>query len=458
MPRVQADGVVRSRAGSARLAALIVATLAAANAYATNPWAEHPIPLLGPDDDVLSVAITTGFEYDQLTGHPFYVTYEVQDAVAQTHVLYLQRWDGSFWASPVELGENLVPVLSNPSIAASPGHVTVVAHEKVGLNGCTSLKEFDYDVATGDVNATRILDDGDETPGGTCEDTGHAHIVWSSVDSTYHTCWTRKEGGAAGDGVFCSKRATGALAWSAAEGVGTADRAQDHVTLAVGPTLGNRRVAYHDATTGINNDAHEVKLKMFRSGAWYDYDTFLVPDGTAVPQPGKQQRPFVALSSDGKMHVTWEDAPAVGGQVVKYVRCLNATANGCDADAEWEFNNVALSEIGILSAHFPHLAISAARTWISFEQWPGGGLKDVVVVNRCLSAPFTGAWTTEDPYPDDDLDEYTEEYGTPHIATRSLGNLYLAPAIQVGTVTLREVVNTARHEGVLYTRAEPPCN
>jgi hypothetical protein len=197
---------------------------------------------------------------------------------------------------------------------------------------------------------------------------------------------------------------------------------------------------------------------MFRSDAWWDYDTFLLPDGPVSPQPGKQQRPFVALAGDGKMHVTFEDDPAIGSQVVKYVRCVNSTANGCDEDAEWEFNNVALSETGILSAHFPHLAISSARTWISFEQWLGGGLKDISVVHRCLSAPFTQPWTTSDPYPDDILNEYTEEYGTPHIATRTLGNLFAVPGTQVGTVTLRAIPTTTRHQGMLYTRSEPACN
>jgi hypothetical protein len=440
----------RRTAYSAGLVVLLALLTPATSAWAD--WTEHVVPAVGPDDDVLSVAITQSAEYDALFGHDFYITYEVRDAVALTHVLYLQKWNGSFWAAPVALGDSLVPILSNPSIAASPGHVTVVGHEEMA-NGCLALKEYDYEIDTGTVDATRILDDGDTDPAIGCEDTGHSHIVWSPSDSTYHACWTRKEGGAAGDGVFCSKRGVSPLVWDAPTGVAASDRAQDHVTLAVN-SLGNRRVAYHD-DTALGNSAQEVKLRMFRSGAWYDYNTFALPQG-AAPQPGMQQRPFVALESSGKMHVTWEDGPVLN-RVVKYARCLNGTPNGCDTGAEWEFNNVAISEAAALHAHFPHLVISSARTWISYQQALANGVNDVAVLHRCVNAAFNGAWTISDPYPPDDLDEYTEEYGTPHIATRLLGNIFIVPPTQIGTVTLRQVPSTARYEAVLYTRSEPVC-
>lgn len=443
---------VRRRLGAlcARLVMLLAMLTPATIAWAD--WTEYAVPAVGPDDDVLSVAIIQSADYDPLYGHDFYVTYEVQDTVAQTHVLYLQKWNGSFWAAPVALGASLVPILSNPSIAASPGHVTVVGHEEQA-DGCLALKEYDYDIATGDVNATRILDDGETFADMDCEDTGHSHIVWSPSDSTYHACWTRKEGGSAGDGVFCSKRAVSALAWDAPTGVAASVRAQDHVTLAIN-SLGNRRVAYHDIT-GVGNDFHEVKLRMFRSSGPFDYNTFVLPQGGA-PQLGTQQRPFVALESSGKMHAAWEDGPLFN-RVVKYARCLNSTPNGCDTGAEWEFNNVAISQAGVLHAHFPHLAISSDRTWISYQQALVSGVNDVAVLHRCVSAPFNGAWTISDPYPADDLDEYTEEYGTPHIATRLVGSLSIVPATEIGTVTLRQVPSTARYEALLYVRSEPVC-
>jgi hypothetical protein len=216
----------------------------------------------------------------------------------------------------------------------------------------------------------------------------------------------------------------------------------------------NRRIAYHDATTGIGDDAHDARLTMFRSGASWDYNTYRVPDGTAVPQPGKQERPFLALDGADKMHVAWEDGPT-GSQVIKYARCLNSTPNGCNADLEWEFNNVAISQAAV-SAHFPHLAFGYARSWISYQQELATGLNEVVVLHRCLSAPNSSAWTASDPYPADDRDEFTEEYGTPHIATRSLG--LIDTPLEVGTVTLREILGTGRYAGVLYTRSEPICN
>jgi hypothetical protein len=268
-------------------------------------------------------------------------------------------------------------------------------------------------------------------------------------------CWTRKEGGASGDEVYCSKRAAAAAAWDAPEAVVTDGRTQDHVTLAL-TSAAKRRVAFHDDATGSGSDDDDARVRMYRSAAWFDYDTYRVPDGTAVPQPGRQEHPFVALDGGNKMHVAWEDG-LVGSQVIKYVRCVNVSADGCDEDLEWEFNNVAISESGVLSAHFPHLAVSGARTWISYQQALAGGLNDVAVLHRCLSAPNSRAWTLSDPYPADDLDEFTEEYGTPHIATRTRGAASLLP-VEVGTVTLREVAGTGRYEAVLYTRSEPVCN
>jgi hypothetical protein len=436
------------------LVLLLAAVGLAAEASAQNPWIEHVIPAVGVNDNVLAVAVTRSSEYSWLSGHSFYVAYEVDDTVAQTHVLYLQKWDGSaFWAAPVELFSSPVPILNNPSIAASPGHVTVVGHEQIA--GCQALKEFDYDVATGTVSATRVIDDGDEVAGGGCEEVGHSHIVWSPGDSTYHVCWTRKEGGVAGDEVYCAKRAATAAAWGAPESVATNGGTQDHVTLAL-TSAAKRRVAFHDDSSGFGTDADDARVRMYRSASWFDYDTYRVPDGTAVPQPGRQERPFVALDGGDKMHVAWEDGLS-GSQVIKYVRCVNLGADGCDEDAEWEFNNVAISEAGVLSAHYPHLAVSAARTWISYQQALPSGLNDVAVLHRCLSAPNSRAWTLSDPYPAEDRDEFTEEYGTPHIATRSRGTASLLP-VEVGTVTMREVLGTGRYEAVLYTRTEPVCN
>jgi hypothetical protein len=269
-------------------------------------------------------------------------------------------------------------------------------------------------------------------------------------------CWTRKEGGANGDETYCSHRAANAIGWSAPEDIGGGSGAQDHATLALS-SAAKRRIVYHDSTTGLGANAHEIRLRTYRSGAWWDYTSYLLPDELPVPQLGRQDRPFVALDSAGKIHVAWEDGP-LGGQVIKYTRCVNATANGCDQDAEWEFNNVGISDAGALNAHFPHMAISSERTWVSYQQALPSGLDEVVLLHRCLGTPNGEAWLVSDPYPADDLDESTEEYGTPHVATRTLGFNALIPT-QVGVVTRREVTAGAgRYEAVLYTSTEPACN
>lgn len=260
--------------------------------------------------------------------------------------------------------------------------------------GTLGLKEHEYEIDTHLITQRTIGYDN------VCTSIGHSHIVWSPVDSRYHACWTRKEGGAAGDEVYCSSRAPTEPVWSAPEAISNgAPNDQDHATLAIKPFgQSTRRVAYHDATSSFGNDAHEAVVAMYRPGG--SRADYRVPDGTASPQPGWQDRPFVAVDGDGKMHVVWEDGP-FGNEVVKYVRCVHSTPSGCDEDREWEFNNVAISEPGIDWAQSPHMAIRFDRIWISYEQRLIGGAvnRDVVVRHRCTDAPFTRAWTLSDPYP-----------------------------------------------------------
>jgi len=235
-----------------------------------------------------------------------------------------------------------------------------------------------------------------------------------------------------------------------------AARNQDHATIAINSN-GNGRVAYHDVTGATNND-NEAKLIMFKPAG--SSITYLLPDGAPSPQPGWQDRPFIALDGAGKMHAAWEDGPT-GSEGIKYVRCLYSTPGGCDDDLEWEFNNVTISEAGVVWARTPHLTITSARTWISYEQELAVGTKEVKVLDRCLSAPFTGAWTLSHPQSDINMgaltNEFTEELGTPHIASRSRGWAALYP-VEVGTVTLRQNATTGLYEGILYTKTEPPCS
>jgi hypothetical protein len=422
---------------------------------AAHAWTEYVIysPALGSGENVVSVALAPSTDFSPLLGDAYYLAFEVSNGATQS--LYLQKWyASSFLASPILLNGALNG-LHNPSVTTRPGHVTISAHYPI--TSCAGvvlgLKEYDYDVVTGTIDASRVIDAG----GGTCSSAGHSHIIWSPLESLYHVCWTRKEGGVTGDEVYCATRAPGAAAWSPAESISLgATNAQDHATVAINAAGANgRRVAYHDATTGMGNDANEAVLAMFKPAG--DRTDFLLPNGTPTPQSGWQDRPFIAVDSTGKMHAAWEDGPN-NNEVIKYARCINTTPKGCDTDAEWEFNNVAISEPGINWAHTPHLITTFARTWISYEQALIGGAvaKDVVVLHRCLSAPFTQAWTLTDPYPADDRNEFTEEYGTPHIASRKLGQLSSTP-IEIGTVTLRQNPVTTLYEGILYTLPEPPC-
>ena len=108
-------------------------------------------------------------------------------------------------------------------------------------------------------------------------------------------------------------------------------------------------------------------------------------------------------------------------------------------------------------ARYPHLSISALRTWISYEQ-EIAGRNEVRVLHRCLSAPYTQAWTLTDPWAGTD-NEYTEEYGTPHMDTRSALLVGLPPTVVVtaGTVSLRYNAVTGYYDGVLYEMPEPAC-
>lgn len=258
--------------------------------------------------------------------------------------------------------------------------------------------------------------------------------------------------------MFCSQRTAGTAAWDVpADNISAAAaRNQDHATIAINSN-GNGRVAYHDVTGATNND-NEAKLIMFKPAG--SSITYLLPDGAPSPQPGWQDRPFIALDGAGKMHAAWEDGPT-GSEGIKYVRCLYSTPGGCDDDLEWEFNNVTISEAGVVWARTPHLTITSARTWISYEQELAVGTKEVKVLDRCLSAPFTGAWTLSHPQSDINMgaltNEFTEELGTPHIASRSRGWAALYP-VEVGTVTLRQNATTGLYEGILYTKTEPPCS
>jgi hypothetical protein len=421
-----------------------------------SAWTEHLIyaPALGTNENVVSVALAPSSDFAPIVGEAFYVVFEVEDPITQTHKLYLQKWTGStFWVTPVALDSTAVPLLYNPSITIGPGTVTIAAHYDNA--GCVGLKEYSYNIATGFVDATRVIDDGNQIPGANCEDIGHSHIVWSPADSTYHVCWTRKEGAGTGDEVYCSKRIDTALVWDAPENIcGFCNllNNQDHATIAINAS-GNRRVAYHDDIGGGGNNPHEATLAMYKPLG--NKVTYHVPNGAAAPQPGWQDRPFIALDSTGKMHVAWEDGPT-GNEVIKYVRCLYSTPGGCNANAEWEFNNVAISQAAAVRARYPHLMITFERTWISYEQELGNGTNDVVVLHRCLNVPNNQAWTISDPYPADNRNEFTEEYGTPHIASRSTGVAALYPT-EVGTVTLRQDPFTGLYEGILYTRSEPSC-
>jgi hypothetical protein len=447
---------------------LIGALGLAAGAQAQSVWAEHVIYSPRTGENVVSVALAplsapnTSFAPVVVNPDPvllgvqdFYVVFEVEDP---SHKLYLQKWNGTaFWAHSVELDSGPIGILYNPSITTRAGHVTISAH--YDASGCIGLREYDYDTATGTIDDTREIDNGNEIPdpAGNCEDVGHSHIVWSAADSTYHVCWTRKEGGGAGDEVYCSKRVETANSWDApgniCGGPCSIPNNQDHSTIAIN-SLGSRRLAYHDQTTNVGINDNEAMLALYKPLG--SKVTYRLPPGTA-PQPGWQDRPFIALDGDGKIHGAWEAGPN-GSEVIQYARCVNSTPNGCDAAAEWEFNNVAISEAGAVRARFPHLMIANRRTWISYEQ-VSNGTNDVVVLYRCLGVPNGDAWTISDPYPADDRDEYTEEYGTPHIAARATGVSGIF-ASQVGTVTLRRIPKTipVRYQGILYTRSDPPCS
>lgn len=433
------------------LAAVLAVLVTAAPAQA---WTEHVVysPTAGSASGVISIALAD-------LSNAFYVVFEVQDTTSATHSLYLQKWSGGvFWAAPVLLDSHVGQWIYNPSITARPGHVTVSAHQRNGACAgiVEGLREYDYDTATGLVDSSRSID-----AAAACQTVGHSHIVFSPGDSLYHVCWTRKTGtgaGGTGDEVMCSSRAAGSIAWAAAtnlNGVAGLANDQDHATVAVKQATNNtRRTAFHDATTAANNDAHEAQVFMDKPGG--TTVGYRVPDGTASPQPGWQDRPFIALSSDDKLHVAWEDGPN-GSEVVKYVRCVNSTPDGCDSDPEWEFNNVGISDPAATRARYPHLSISALRTWISYEQVIAGR-NEIRVLHRCLSAPNGQAWTLTDPWSGTD-DEYTEEYGTPHMDTRSIIILGLNPTVVVtaGTVSLRLNATTGYYDGVLYEMTEPAC-
>jgi hypothetical protein len=214
---------------------------------------------------------------------------------------------------------------------------------------------------------------------------------------------------------------------------------------------------FHDQTANTGSDDNEARLFMDQpSGATIEYR---VPNGAPLPQPGWQDRPFVALSSDNKIHVAWEGG-VMNGEVIKYERCVNDTPLGCDNVAEWEFNNVGISDPAATRARYPHLAITSRRTWISFEQLIAGR-REVMVAHRCLSAAFNAAWTLDDPYKGLN-DEYTEEYGTRHIAARTGIQLNPPPApptpiVVVGTVSLRFNTATGYYDGMLYEMTEQGC-
>lgn len=448
-----------------------------------SPWRAHPFytpDVSQSEENVVAVAVASGAEESsgsrQFSGtslkQSFYIVFEVRELTLADdyHALYLQKWDGSnFWSEPKLLTTITIPAnpvaktFYNPSITSRPGHVTVSAHYRVNDSGpnrnVVGLKEHDYEIATDSVNMTRIIDAGG--PSGS-DDVGHNQIVWSGATSTYHVCWTQKEKAPLGiedDQVYCSKRAATDAAWEARQFVDTGAGNQDHGTVAI-TASGNRRVAYHSKdATGI--DTNDIKLRMYRSSAWFDYDTYTLPEGSPLPQPGSQNHPFVALDASGKIQVAWEDEGATGNMVIKFARCLNSTANGCDDISEWEFDDRALSETGPQWAHNPHLILTSDRAWISYEQLLASGDMDVAVADRCLDAPYTEDWNRSDPsqFGIDYRPEYTNEYGVPHIASRAPGNRNLF-STEIGTVVLRAIDNTnpVQYEGVLYTRPEPSCN
>jgi hypothetical protein len=437
------------------LPALVFSFAATASAAPAFAWNEHAVytPAAGSQSGVIAIALT-----EWMTA--FYIVFEVQDTTTATHTLYLQRWNGStFWAAPVVLDSHVGQWVYNPSIIARTGHVTVSAHVRNGVCATivTGLREYDYDTATGVVDKTRTIDSA-----AACEEVGHSHIVYSPDDTTYHVCWTRKTGPlATGDEVLCATRTTTAAAWSAAvnlNGAGGAPNDQDHATVAVKSGTNNtRRVAFHDQTANVVTDDNEARLLMDKPGG--TTVEYRVPSAAPLPQLGWQDRPFVALSLDNKVHVAWEGG-LNGAETIKYERCLHDTPTGCSTAADWEFNNVAVSDPTATYARYPHLRITALRTWLSFEQLIGAR-REVMVAHRCLSAAYNAAWTLDDPWTGTD-DEYTEEYGTPHIAARTVitldpQTLLVIATVWVGTVSLRENTTTGYYDAMLYEMIEPPC-
>jgi hypothetical protein len=430
-------------------AILAVATPAAA-------WDEQMIydtAAFANTTSVVSVAVASAMD-------GVYVTYEVADATAGTHTLYLNRWNGTaWWAAPVVLHSHVGTGLwiYNPTIAVRTGHVTVVAHNRNACAGgdVTGLAEYDYDTVTGLVDATRVIDSG-------CEEVGHAQLQWAAATSTYHVCWTRKTV-ALSDEVLCSTRpAVGG--WAAAtnlNGAGLA-LAQDHASLAVRNTNGSPRYAFHSRVAGGGPDADEAAMQFHGPGGTVTTQT--APSTGALPRARDQQRPFVAVSPDDRIHVAWEDR--TGTDSIWYQRCQNATPLGCDADAEWELDPSAISGAGLGYARFPHLHITPNRTWVSFEQ-EVGGRTEVVAAHRCLTAAPADPWTVEDPNPAGLLDESTEEYGTPHLSSRlvPIGFVFqpgIPPIVQI--VYGRELALVARRanavgglDAVLYTSLEADC-
>ncbi|ETX02822.1 MAG: hypothetical protein ETSY1_02230 [Candidatus Entotheonella factor] len=437
---------------------LILAIHMGGSAFAQS-WSEHVIySPVAATDNVVTVSLTALPQDTALQREPFYVAYEVDNG--STRSLYIKAWTGSPPFTPAVLIDSGLDGIYNPSITARLGHVTIAAHYQVPTcaSGVLGLKEYDYDVKTGVIDSLRVID-----AGAGCISVGHSHIVWSPGDSTYHVCWTRKVGGITGDEVLCARRAATDSAWGYYVNISNnAANDQDHATIAIKPS-GNytRRIAYHDATTNSSDDTHEAILAMFKpSDARVDY---LVPNGSASPQSGWQDRPFIVVDADRKMHVVWEDGP-LNDEVIKYVRCVNGTPGGCDQGQEWEFNNVAISEPGIDWARSPHMAIRYDRAWISYEQrlLNAAVNKEVMVLHRCKTAALNQAWARSDPYPADDRNEFTEEYGTPHIAVRA-GVTSNGPH-EVGTVALREIPGTtqlgtgfSQYEAILYTALEPSC-
>jgi hypothetical protein len=361
------------------------------------------------------------------------------------HSLKLQRWDnGAFLPTPVVL-RSQAGLSFNPSITARASVVAIAAHgQSPGCMGDLGLQEIEVDMATQLPISNQFIDS-------TCKTVGHSHLIYSAAADAYHACWTKKLN--TSDEVMCASRPIASV-WSPAVNINGAGLAfdQDHATVGIASD-GTARIAFHNRV-GLGIDDDEAPIYMYNADGTH---TAVALPGGGAPEPGNQNRPFLAVSDD-QLHVAWEDGPNASERI-KYARCAAGSPSGCDAASEWTYENVEISEPGF-RARYPHLAIGQ-RTWISYEQRLSANLNEVNVLHRCSNAAVGTSWTIDDPDPTDAVDEMTEELGTPHIAIRAIAPLpgtlqsRTAPTYVVGTVAMTKTAN--EFDAVLYEKVEPGC-